>query len=620
MTLGVICATAVAPAVWWTAWQGADAVVELTALGLGGLIAGIGAAVLLLAGEQPRLCAADIALGMYGAWMLAAALAADDILLALSGMRVYWDGVAAAVAVVVIYASVRVAAHSRVSAIRMFRRLLWTAALLSATFALAGLLGVAGLESFRGAWMAGRLGSLLGQPTFLAGWAATWIVPLFAGAVALKVKNLEGLALALSAILVAGMLLLTQSRSGWIAAMIAGGCYIVLSTSDRRAIIKRTLAVLLLAVLGGGVVIGLRVGAAPDAATSLESFVGGGTSLTRTEAWGSALRASVENPVFGTGPGTFVYTHRRYLSSESFSVEEDGQMADPHNWYLNALSTAGIPAGLAASAFALLAFLEVVSARGKPGVRLAAASGAFGYATHCIFTPNYPATFVSAVVLLAIALGVRGDSVHKSRATVLPLWRAAIASFWIVAFSVLAFYWCVRVLYADSTFGYAMHRFDDAGIQRAMEVAPEVSHYGIVRVALLGTLARAEPPGTFAFDNSLDAARDLTRNHAQDAEALSTAGTALVSASRSAYRNGDDELGLELAQEALSVLLSARELAPMAIDLAMDLAVAYALVGDVAAAQDDLDRLRTLLGEDDARGARAAAQVQAAIEETQASP
>ena len=131
----------------------------------------------------------------------------------------------------------------------------------------------------------------------------------------------------------------TGSKLGWLIAMGIVGLYLLRRDWSQK--LKLT-AVALVLVLGLGVF----------AVRFHHYLAAGATSVSaRFDYWHAAVQTAADRPVFGTGPGTF---QRPYARLKSPAAE----MARlTHNDYLEQFSDSGLPAGLAYTAWIILALV-----------------------------------------------------------------------------------------------------------------------------------------------------------------------------------------------------------------------------------------------------------------------
>lgn len=185
------------------------------------------------------------------------------------------------------------------------------------------------------------------------------------------------LAALMGAATVAGLLLLTQSRSGWIGG--AGGmlALIVMAgwTAHRRWL--RVIAVALPAIIVA-VLVAIPVALGPGRIAALwpeemglgaEEVVGRISLSGRVEIWSRALYAIQDFPFTGTGLGTF----RRvvHLLYPLFTISPDVDIAHAHNMFLQVTLDVGLPGLIAYLALLWLAGVLAwqVARRGSPMLR-----------------------------------------------------------------------------------------------------------------------------------------------------------------------------------------------------------------------------------------------------------
>ena len=129
----------------------------------------------------------------------------------------------------------------------------------------------------------------------------------------------------------------TGSKMGWLVAMAVGGLYLLRLKWPIRL---KLAAIAAVAVLGLGIF----------AARFHGYFAAGATSVgARLDYWRVAVQTTENNPLFGTGPGTF---QRPYAQLKP----PDAEMARlAHNDYLEQFSDSGIPGGIFYTAWIALA-------------------------------------------------------------------------------------------------------------------------------------------------------------------------------------------------------------------------------------------------------------------------
>jgi O-antigen ligase len=174
----------------------------------------------------------------------------------------------------------------------------------------------------------------------LAGYLAPWLVIVVGIGVAGAGRSPHRLrhtaAAAAIAIWICGCLILTKSRSGYIATAL--GCSLVAASvgKARRLRWKALLSaagVLGLLVWGAIAVKGLDIEVLSEASKSLGY---------RLQYWQGAWKIISEHPIMGCGPGNFQTAYPRFKLPEASE-----EVADPHNFFLEVWATAGTPAAVA---------------------------------------------------------------------------------------------------------------------------------------------------------------------------------------------------------------------------------------------------------------------------------
>jgi len=163
----------------------------------------------------------------------------------------------------------------------------------------------------------------------LAGYLGPWLVVLVGWGVGsgLSRKRLGScLKIALAAVPVAVCLVLTGSRSAWIATLL-GLVLVWWLCRQRNGRLDWKLPAAAAAL--GAIAIGV--------AASAGMFSGATKSLGyRLEYWQSTIRMIADHPLAGCGPGNFQYTYTAYKLPEASE-----EVADPHNFLMEVWATAG---------------------------------------------------------------------------------------------------------------------------------------------------------------------------------------------------------------------------------------------------------------------------------------
>ena len=144
-------------------------------------------------------------------------------------------------------------------------------------------------------------------------------------------------AVVVCAIPIAACLLLTKSRSGWVAAVLGLGLVWLLCRRRKARLgwklpagVAALAAILVGAAVAGG---GLDRQVLSEASKSLGY---------RVQYWQSTVRMIADYPLAGCGPGNFQNAYTFYMLPEASE-----EVADPHNFLLEVWATAGTPAMLA---------------------------------------------------------------------------------------------------------------------------------------------------------------------------------------------------------------------------------------------------------------------------------
>lgn len=165
-----------------------------------------------------------------------------------------------------------------------------------------------------------------------------------------------------------GLLLLTQSRSGWVggaAGLLTLLLLWALATSERRLRYALLALAGLLLLIGGLLLLRLdarELGALLEAPAGLETESVGRISLAgRVEIWNRALYAIQDVPFTGWGLGTF--REVLWLLYPLFTIPPGTDLAHAHNVFLQVALDAGLPG--------LVAYLALLCVAGVVGWRVA---------------------------------------------------------------------------------------------------------------------------------------------------------------------------------------------------------------------------------------------------------
>lgn len=191
-----------------------------------------------------------------------------------------------------------------------------------------------------------RLFVPLGVSTWLAAYTAPLAILAFAWGISAKQRTART-ALWVLAVLLVGIMLLTNSRGGWISLGAGAGIFALLqiARSQRLQQVARRFAV---PIAIGMVALVVVVALAFVAFTSDPGHTAG--DVLRFDLWRGALDITRDHPVLGVGPGEFGRAYR--LIRDPGYV--DNRLGTAHNFYLNTLAETGVIGGLVALAFVAL--------------------------------------------------------------------------------------------------------------------------------------------------------------------------------------------------------------------------------------------------------------------------
>jgi O-antigen ligase len=257
--------------------------------------------------------------------------------------------------------------------------------------------------SFLGKVTKGRVYGTLVYPNALAGLILLlWPVSL---SLVFGAKNLRPkvrAAAVVTALFLGGMAFFwSGSKLGWLIGMAIGGLYLLRLKWPVRL---KLAAIAAVAVLGLGIF----------AARFHGYFAAGATSVgARLDYWRVAVQTTENNPLFGTGPGTFQRPYAQFKPPDA----EMARLA--HNDYLEQFSDSGIPGGILYLAWIALALVSIgrktwkseIHTGGPQALRFAILAGLLGWFTQGIgeFSLYIPALAWTAFTLLGWLFATVGN-------------------------------------------------------------------------------------------------------------------------------------------------------------------------------------------------------------------
>jgi O-antigen ligase len=243
----------------------------------------------------------------------------------------------------------------------------------------------------------GRIFGTLFYPNALAGAILLFLPPVLAVLWSLRERfttGARGLLVGLVGVAALGCLFWSGSKGGWLLALLMG--LIVLLRLEFRSSIK-------IGLVAGVLVVGLAGFFARHSAY----FHKGATSVTaRFDYWRAAVQTTKENPISGTGPGTFFIPYEKIRSTNS----EPSRMT--HNDYLEQASDSGIPGLLLYGGFVVGSLIWIARRKGylSDWQNFALCLGVLGWALQSLmeFSLYIPALSWSAFAFLGWMIGKSG--------------------------------------------------------------------------------------------------------------------------------------------------------------------------------------------------------------------
>jgi O-antigen ligase len=337
-------------------------------------------------------------------WLTVSSLLSARPVLSLYGSSWRRYGVLAQFAVLVLAWSI----YGQARRIGVFLRVVTAAGLLTALYGVAQYLGWDPLlpsSVYRigeGVWTIVRPPSTLGYASYFA----TWLLFVIFWSLALPGKFTKVI---FSAAIVA--LLLTGTRAA-ILGLLAGGAVWCYWRGFRVS--RRSLAVSLLVLAAGAVFYFSPLGQQMRSRTRWfrEDPWGGARPLL----WRDSLRAGLARPLFGYGPETFTSAFPRFESPELARAYPDFAHESPHNMFLDALVSQGIPGLLLLIAWCAAGFAAAWRIRARhPAISAALAAALAAGIVSQQFTVFIIPTALIFFATVALAEGLRADAAPPRR-------------------------------------------------------------------------------------------------------------------------------------------------------------------------------------------------------------
>jgi O-antigen ligase len=290
----------------------------------------------------------------------------------------------------------------------IFLRVVTAAGMLAALYGIAQYLGwdpllpAAAYHIGEGVWTIVRPPSTLGYASYFA----TWLLFVIFWSLALPGK-LAKLACAVAILALA----MTGTRAA-VLGLLAGSAVWCYWRGFRLS--KRAVAVTLLALAGGAALYFSPVGQMMRSRTRWfqEDPWGGARRLL----WRDSLRTGLTRPMFGYGPETFTATFPRFESRELARAYPDFAHESPHNMFIDALVSQGVPGLLLLTAWCVVGFRAAWRIRAKHGAIAAALAASLAAAiVSQQFTVFIIPTAVIFFATVALAEGLDADAEPPQR-------------------------------------------------------------------------------------------------------------------------------------------------------------------------------------------------------------
>jgi len=219
----------------------------------------------------------------------------------------------------------------------------------------------------------------------------------------------------------------SYSRAAWISSIAAVGIYIVVKLKVKPIILLTTslLTVLIIFFSWTQIIMKLEKNK-QDSSTdigeqiqSISNISSDASNLERINRWEAALRMYKEKPLFGWGPGTYMFQYAGFQSSRNRTIISTnfGNRGNAHSEYLGPLSETGIPGALSIIIIISLAIYHGISyyLRGREvaWLALAVSIGLISYAVHGLLNNFLDTDKASALfwgyMAIIVALDVFGE-------------------------------------------------------------------------------------------------------------------------------------------------------------------------------------------------------------------
>jgi putative inorganic carbon (hco3(-)) transporter len=162
-------------------------------------------------------------------------------------------------------------------------------------------------------------------------------------------------------------LILSYTRAAWISVLVSFGILAMTLLRIRFRYILFTGMVLMVYLVGKRIEIIQKMernrqnssASLAEHVKSMSNITTDESNLERINRWNSALRMFRERPLFGWGPGTYMFNYAPYqLSTEKTGISTDfGDMGNAHSEYIGPLAESGVPGCVSFIAIAVVSLV-----------------------------------------------------------------------------------------------------------------------------------------------------------------------------------------------------------------------------------------------------------------------
>ncbi len=255
------------------------------------------------------------------------------------------------------------------------------------------------------------------------------LIPVIIGYLFLKNKSLLKKSFAWTALIILfTALILSYTRAAWVSLVAAMFVFIImyLKIKFRLVFVVGVAFITLFLVFRTDIIIYLESNNQDSSANiskhleSISNISSDASNLERINRWQSAFRMFEERPVFGWGPGTYMFNYAPFqLSSEKTIISTNsGDMGNAHSEYIGPLSESGILGSLTfllIAIFAIYTGVKVYSKAKEKEIKimsLVITLGLFTYLVHGFLNNFLDTDKVSSLFWGFIAMLVAMDVYH----------------------------------------------------------------------------------------------------------------------------------------------------------------------------------------------------------------